>query len=104
MLGWSRCLRAFRPRQSRRRCGGADRPRWLWQLIQHVRDLLQRVTLQGKELQVARRRKGRYPNEFRRMAVERQWTADGRWFKSARRNQNLFFFNYFRKPCNDPNL
>ena len=28
-------------------------------------------TLQGKELQVARRRKGRYPNEFRRMAVER---------------------------------
>jgi transposase-like protein len=28
-------------------------------------------TLQGKELQVAKRRKGRYPNEFRRMAVER---------------------------------
>jgi transposase-like protein len=27
--------------------------------------------LQGKELQVARRRKGRYPKEFRRKAVER---------------------------------
>jgi len=32
--------------------------------------------LQGKELQVAKRRVGRYPKEFRRMAVERLKTCD----------------------------
>jgi transposase len=32
--------------------------------------------LQGKELQVAKRRVGKYPKEFRRMAVERLKTCD----------------------------
>ena len=32
--------------------------------------------MQGKELQVAKRRVGRYPKEFRRMAVERLKTCD----------------------------
>jgi transposase len=32
--------------------------------------------LRGKELQVAKRRVGRYPKEFRRMAVERLKTCD----------------------------
>jgi hypothetical protein len=35
--------------------------------------------LQGKELQVARRRKGRYPNEFRRMAGERLKRCENQW-------------------------
>jgi transposase-like protein len=35
-----------------------------------------RHTLQGKALQVAKRRVGRYPKEFRRMAVERLKTCD----------------------------
>jgi hypothetical protein len=32
--------------------------------------------VQGKELQVAKRRVGKYPKEFRRMAVERLKTCD----------------------------
>jgi len=32
--------------------------------------------MQGKELQVAKKRVGRYPNEFRRMAVERLKSCD----------------------------
>jgi transposase-like protein len=32
--------------------------------------------MQGKALQVAKRRVGRYPKEFRRMAVERLKTCD----------------------------
>ena len=32
--------------------------------------------MQGKELQVAKRRVGKYPKEFRRMAVERLKTCD----------------------------
>src|SRR3989454_7240846 len=35
-----------------------------------------RHTVQGKELQVAKRRVGRYPKEFRRMAVERLKACD----------------------------
>jgi transposase-like protein len=32
--------------------------------------------VQGKELQVAKKRVGRYPNEFRQMAVERLKNRD----------------------------
>jgi transposase-like protein len=35
-----------------------------------------RHTVQGKELQVAKKRVGRYPKEFRRMAVERLKSCD----------------------------